>query len=68
MSESYRFVRAIVDCGDLRWEYQIDVDGAPQGGMAHDEDVSDWTEDDIRSCTRSMLDCPDDQEIEIVYA
>ncbi len=65
--EHYEYVRARICCGELSWEYQIKTPGAPQGRMSHDEDVSDYTDDDIKQLTRDMLDCPDDQEIEVIW-
>ncbi len=67
MSDGYKFIRAIVDGGALRWEYQIDVLHAPQGGMSHDEDVSDCSTDEIVSLTRQMLDLSDSQDVEVCY-
>ncbi len=67
-NESYEYVRAIADCGELRWEYKISGNDS-QGSMSHDEPVDDYSEDDIRDLTVSMLDIPDDkkEEIEIIY-
>lgn len=66
--QTYEYVRAIVDCGRLRWEYQVKGLSVP-GRLGHDEDVSDWNERDIRNCTRQMLDIPSDQDsvIEVQY-
>jgi len=68
-AEGYEYIKAIIDCGSLRWEYLIagyDV----KGRDAHDEDVSDWTEEEILTLTKNMLDVPEDQadRIEIIYA
>ncbi len=40
-----------------------------EGHQAHDEDVSEWSEADIRDCTSQSLDVPEDQWdlIEIKY-
>lgn len=65
-SANYEYVRAIVDCGELRWEYKVE-DASVPGRMTHDEDVTDYSDDDIRDITRMMLDCPDSQEIEVLY-
>lgn len=49
-SERYDYIRAIVDCGNLCWEYKLKGNSVA-GKMSHDEDVSDWSEDDIRKLT-----------------
>lgn len=67
VKEKYAYVRAIVDCGSLRWEYQIEG-SAVAGHMNHDEDVSDWSQDDVIRCTRSMLSLDQDEKVEVVYA
>ena len=64
--ERYEYVRAIVDCGTLTFEYKL-VDGPPNK-MVHDEDVSDWDADQIRDVTRMMLTCREDDKIEVRYA
>ena len=66
MSENYKYVRAIADCGDLRWEYQL-ADSDVLGRMSHDEDVSDWSDDDIIHVTRAMLDVPESVPVEVVW-
>lgn len=63
--ERYEYVKAIIDCGELRWEYKL-PDG-PVNTMTHDEDVSDYSEDDIKDITRSMLGLEDDEEITVEY-
>ncbi len=67
MSDTYKFVRAVVEDGELHWEYQIDELGAPQGSMGHDEDVSDYSEEEIVEITKQMLDLPSDQTVEVQY-
>lgn len=63
----YEYVKAIIDCGTLRWEYQILEEGAPMGRMSHDEDVEGWSDEDIETVTRMTLDVDEAQEIEIIY-
>lgn len=54
-NERYEWVKAIV-CGDeLRWEYKLE--GSDMiGGQSHDEDVSDWTEEEIKKLTCMSLE------------
>lgn len=54
MSERYNWVKVIVDCGSLRWEYQLEG-SCVIGRMSHDENVSDWTAEDIIDLTKNIL-------------
>lgn len=63
--EKYDYVRAFVDDGRLSWEYQ--VTGKRPGRMQHNEDVLGWTEPDIVTLTRRILDVPDDMDVEVSY-
>jgi hypothetical protein len=56
--EKYEYIRAIVDCGELRWEYKM-VGSEVIGRMAHDEDVSQWSDEEIIDVTCAMLDVED---------
>ena len=64
MSEHYEFIKAFVEDGQLRWEYRV-KGSAKVGRMSHDEDVSDFSDKDIVSLTRNMLDVEDDDPVEI---
>ena len=66
--EQHEFIRAHVDCGDLRWESKL-VGNPRVARMQHDEDVSDYTDQDIRDLTVQMLDVSDEQVglIEVIY-
>ena len=68
MKDKYLFITAIVDCGSLHWEYQ--VEGLKEARVNHDEDVEDWSDDDIKDLTIRMLDVPADQQhlISVEYA
>jgi len=66
--ERYEYVKAIIDCGELSWEYR--VDGAfVTGCMSHDESVADWSEREIIDLTCSILEVSEDQRelIEVEY-
>jgi hypothetical protein len=67
--ERFEYVRAIVDCGTLRWEYKL-IDSFHTGRMEHDEDVTEWTEQDIIDLTCRMLYVPDDNRdvVRVEYA
>lgn len=66
--ERYEYVKAIIDCGELSWEYRIEGE-CTTGKMAHDESVEGWSEREIINLTCSMLEIPDDQRemVEIEY-
>lgn len=67
--DRYEHITAIVDCGDLRWEYQVQGLDSP-GRMSHDEDISEWSKKDIIDVTMMSLGVPDDQRdiIKVEYA
>lgn len=68
-AEEYEYITAVVDCGNLHWEYK--VKGRNMGAlMSHDEDVELWSEKDITDLTMTMLDVPPHQRalIKIEYA
>lgn len=50
----YEYVRATVTDGSLRIEYKIP--GLVAGRQSHDEDVSEWTDDEIRDLVGRLLD------------
>lgn len=65
--EPYEYVRALRDGPNLSWTWQ--VKGLPiPGGQAHDEDISDWSNQDVIDLTRRMLELPDDFEVEVLDA
>jgi hypothetical protein len=71
----YQYIRASVTVTDmenaeaeLAWEYQLE--GTDKvGRMSHDENVYGWTDEEIRSLTRNMLnvDKHDPVEIEVIW-
>lgn len=63
--EIYEYIRATVDCGDLTIRYQVKGNPSP-GRMDHDEDVSDFTDDEIKDLIVMLLDVPDKQKDLIV--
>ena len=68
-SERYEYVRAIVGTdGELRWESKL-VGNWRVACMDHDEDISDYTEDEIRDVTAAMFDVPADERdiIDVIY-
>lgn len=66
--DEYKYIRAIVDCGELRWEYKV-TGCAMSGSQGFDEDVGDYTNDDIVDLM-SMLSVEESQRemIEVEYA
>ena len=52
--EEYDYIRAIVDDGELRMEYQ--VKGLEVAGSdCHEENVTGWSDDDIIECVAMTL-------------
>ena len=67
--ERYEYIKAIVGMdGSLRWESRL-VGNCRIARVSHDEDISKFTEWDIRSLTAAMLDVSADQldVIDVVY-
>jgi hypothetical protein len=63
--EHYKFIKAIVDCGELSWEYQLNRKGAPVVRMDHDESVERWSDGDIIKLTKSMLSVDEDDPAKV---
>ncbi len=59
MHQRFLFITAVIDCGTLHWEYQ--VEGLSAQRLNHDEDVAHWTDADVIQVTMAMLDVPEDQ-------
>lgn len=66
--ERYQYIKAIVDCGHLHWEYLLEGAEVP-GAMSCDDDVEEWSEEDIIDVTMSMLAVPEDQRtmVQVIY-
>ena len=63
--EEFLYCRAIVDGeGGVRWEYCLA--GNNPGRMAHDEDVSGWTDEEIVALTVAML-AADPGRVEVIH-
>ena len=58
--ERYEYVKAIVEDGELRWEWRL-VGSSVRGRLAHDENVTGWSDRDIMTVTCLMLDVSDDE-------
>jgi len=68
MSDYYDYIRAIVSAdGRLRWEYKLH--GLFATGMTHDENVQDYTDEQIKALTVQMLSVqPSDRKrIEVLH-
>lgn len=65
----YEKITAVVDCGNLRWEYRV-AGAKKDGGQRHDEDVEHWDKRDIVDLTMTTLGVPADQRelIKVEYA
>lgn len=66
--DGYEYIKAIVDCGELRWEYKV-KGGLCPGSMHHEEDVSEYTEEQIIDLTCEVLTVEDNQRdlVEVQY-
>lgn len=62
--DHYEFITAIVDCDSLTWTYRL-KGARVDGGLAHDEDVSDFSKDDIVALTKQILSVTEDDPVRI---
>ena len=53
----YLWFKATVDCGELTFRYRL-KDAVVDGGETHDEDVEDWSDDDIKNSHSVSLTFP----------
>lgn len=58
--EEYEYIIAEVDCDTLTVRSKL-KDNPREATDQHDEDVSDWSESDIRQCVKSLLDLDYDE-------
>jgi hypothetical protein len=63
---SYESISITVEDGELQCEY-MPKGGKPQR-MTHDEDVSDWTQDDCIKCVVGLLGLTDAEAKQIDFA
>ena len=59
MSEHYEYVRATVSVTDGSMVMRYKIAGAPAGSMSHDENVSEWTDGEIRDVVGGLLGVPE---------
>lgn len=64
----YEWIKATITDGSVTFTYQV-PDLSTPGRMGHDENVSTWSDDDIRSLGCSLLDIDEScaTEIEILW-
>ncbi len=64
----YEWIKATVDCeGELVIRHKL-VGFPTEGSLAHDEDVSDWSDSDIRKVIAGLLDAEDQKDIiEVIH-
>ena len=68
-TEKYEYIRALIDGEDLTMEHK--TEGNPvKGRTDHDEDVSDWSEEDVRDLIVALLGVSEEQRgiIDIQWA
>lgn len=67
--EVYEFVRANIAAGELVWDYKINTSETHGSEGYDDEDVSDWTDEEIKDLTCSMLSVDAEQRdiIEVIW-
>lgn len=62
---TFEFIRAVRECEELTIEY------LPTGGklqrVMHDEDVSDYSEQECREVAQQLLDLTDEESKQIEY-
>ncbi len=63
-TEHYLYVIACVEDGNLRWKYRLNGSSVI-GREKYDEDVSEWSEVDIVSLTKSMLSIAADDPVQV---
>jgi hypothetical protein len=63
-SNHYEWIRVTRDDGDLRIKYKLN-NAAFAGSDSHDEDVSEWSDRDIKQCVRQLLSIEDDDPVQI---
>ena len=59
--EHYAWIKAVIDCGRLSWQYQVKGLPTPGSQSYGDENVSHWSDKEIRDLTRNML-CVDEDD------
>ena len=65
-TDRYEYIKATVDGeGNLSMEYKLP--GVKQGRQSHDEDVSEWTDDEIRICVRQIIGAEPDEDVEVAH-
>ena len=62
--EEYEYITAEVDCGTLVVRSKL-KDNPRESRDRHDEDVSEWTDSDIRQCVKGLL-ALDSEETKII--
>jgi hypothetical protein len=60
----YEYIRAVRDGAHLTITYRLNG-AAVEGSESHDEDVSDWTRQDIERVVRSLLSVDPDDPVKI---
>lgn len=60
------FCKAIVSDGVLRMEY-LHPGSKVVGRDSYDEDVSEWTDEEIRKLVRNYLDMKEGEEIQVIH-
>jgi Zn ribbon nucleic-acid-binding protein len=67
--EVYEFIRAEVDCGELVIKSRL-IGNAVTAICKHDEDVSEWSETEIKQCVKFTLalDYDETKLIEVQYS
>ena len=65
--QQYKTILATVTEGQLTWTYKLE--GCQTSSMTYEEDVSDWTDNEIIGLTCNMLSVSKDQRssIEVVW-
>lgn len=62
-SDEYEYARGVVEDGALTIVYKMP--GRSEQHMAHDEDVTGWSDRDVARTVRAMLDLDDGFNVEV---
>ena len=62
--QHYAYITAEVDCGEVLFVYRL-IGNEVEGTQLWDEDVSDWSDDDIINLARQALDVEKDDPVQI---
>lgn len=63
--ESYAFIHAVVEDGELTLQYRLNGNNQT-GSLRHDEDVTGWSDREIRQLTAYLLGLGTAEQVDLV--